>query len=117
MKRSCEFTKILLYRLPVDMRKQSLGLATIVECSLEKNPFEEGHLFVFNNRRRDIIKALYFDKAGFCLWSKRLDQSKFPWPKAGDEKSISISPEDLDLVFDGVDVFKRHMRLDFDSLD
>ena len=117
MKKSADFKNILLYREPVDMRKQSNGLAMIVEQSMQKNPFGDGCLFVFNNRKRDIIKSIYFDKAGFCLWCKRLDQGKFPWPRGPGEKSLTIAAEDLDLVFDGVDVFKRHPKLEFDSLD
>ena len=116
MKSSKEFSQIMLYLHPTDMRKQMLGLASIVEDILEKSPFD-GSLFIFCNRRRDIIKALYFDRAGFCLWSKKLDQSKFPWLKSKDKKSIVIPAEDLDLILNGVDVFKRHEELNFTSLD
>ena len=70
-------------------------------------------LFLFCNRKRDIFKAIYFDKAGFCLWMKKLDQDKFPWFKAPHGKQIKISSEDFNLLIDGVDVFKRHNKLEF----
>lgn len=96
------------------MRKQSAGLSEMVESSFGESPFQDV-LFVFCNRRRDIIKALYFDRAGFCLWTKKLDQNRFPWLKSEVSK-IVISPEDFDLMIDGVDIFKRHKKLSFKSV-
>ena len=114
MKAANQFPKILLYRPYTDMRKQTMGLATIVEEQMRQNPFED-ILFLFCNRRRDILKAIYFDKSGFCLWSKKLDQSKFPWLTKGNGE-IEISATDFDLLIDGVDIFKRHKKLNFSSL-
>ena len=115
MKRASEFSKILLCTAPTDMRKQSLGLSEIVEGTLHESPFSK-LLFIFCNRRRDIIKALYFDRTGFCLWSKRLDKNRFPWLKPGESSKVQISAEDLDLILDGVDVFRRHKELHFESV-
>lgn len=115
MKRAADFPRILLYRGPADMRKQSLGLAKLVEAELPESPFEEC-LFVFCNRGKDIMKALYFDRAGFCLWVKKLDRGRFPWLSNAGGKSITVPPEDLELLFDGVDVFKRHDKLSFETL-
>ena len=117
MKKAKDFQQIYLYRDPIDMRKQILGISRIVEDLMQQNPFDEGILYVFNNRKKDIIKALYFQGAGFCLWNRRLDQGKFPWPRKIADGQIKINAADLDLVLDGVDVFKRHQKLDFDSLD
>ena len=78
MKRATDFPRILLYRGIADMRKQSFGLAKLVEEELEESPFSDC-LFVFCNRRRDIVKGVYFDRAGFCLWVKKLDKGRFPW--------------------------------------
>lgn len=96
------------------MRKQAAGLSEIVQTSLGQNPCGE-LLFIFCNKRRDIMKALYFDRAGFCLWTKRLDQSRFPWLKSA-SRTYEITAADLELVFDGVDVFKRHKELKFNSV-
>lgn len=116
MRKACDFPKILLHRAPVDMRKQSIGLALIVENHLGLNPFDNV-LYVFCNRRRDILKALYFAHSGFCLWTKRLDSSRFPWPKKDGISSLKVSAADFDLLIDGVNVFTRHKKLSFDSLD
>ena len=116
MKRASDFKHILLYRHFTDMRKQILGLSILAEELLSDYRLSET-LFVFCNRKKDIIKALYFDRAGFCLWTKKLDQSKFPWLKqALTQKHLNISAEDMDLLLDGVDVFKRHKTLDFTSI-
>lgn len=114
MKKAHDFPKIYLYRPPTDMRKQGLGLAKLTEEIMDKKPFS-GSLFLFCNRRRDIIKALCFDKAGFCVWCKKLDQNRFPWP-GKESGTVSISAKDFDLIIDGVDVFKRHEKLIFESI-
>jgi len=115
MKRADDFPKILMFRGHADMRKQAIGLADVVQQVMKENPFNDC-LFLFCNRRRDIIKALYFDRAGFCLWTKRLDQNRFPWLKESDDSNFEISAEDLNLLLDGVDVFKRHKKLSFSSV-
>ena len=53
---------------PTDMRKQINCLAVMVEQQLEKNPFEDGALYLFCNKERRILKILYWDATGFCLW-------------------------------------------------
>ena len=115
MKRASQFKKIFLYKHPTDMRKQIVGLAEMVESVLKEDPFSD-LLFVFCNRKRDIIKAIYFDKAGLCLWTKRLDKDKFSWLKPTAKNKYVISAKDLDLLLDGVDVLKRHKKLEFSKL-
>ena len=115
MKRGSDFLKIMLCIEPTDMRKQANGLSEMVQNSLDKNPFADC-LYLFCNRRRGILTALYFDKAGFCLWTKRLDQSRFPWLRVKDKVVVEINSKDFELIIDGVDVFKRHKKLDFESV-
>jgi transposase len=115
MKKAHDFPKILLCRAACDMRKQAYGLAEVVEGHMKETPFENC-LFLFCNRRRDIIKALYFDRAGFCLWTKKLDQGRFPWARQGVGVELEVSADDLCLIFEGVDVFKRHKSLDLKSI-
>ena len=114
MKNSSHFSRILLCCSPMDMRKQINGLSEIVQDHLGESPFDDC-LFVFCNRRRDIIRALYFDRAGFCLWTKKLDREKFSWLRECPEKTKPVPAKDLDLLLDGVDVLKRHKKLDFTS--
>ena len=64
------------------------------------------HLFVFTGKRRYSIKVLYFDKSGFCLWQKRLEKDKFPWPKKLTDTTVKITPDQLQWLIDGYDVWK-----------
>ncbi len=77
---------VWLCRNAVDFRKGINGLSVLVEDQLVRDPFN-GQLFVFVNRRRDKIKILYWERAGFCMWQKRLEAERFKWPEhlfAGD---------------------------------
>lgn len=115
MKRPSDFKRIMLYREACDMRKQINGLAEIVQESMEEDPFS-ADLYLFCNRKKDILKAVYFDRAGFCLWVKKLDKQRFPWLRKHNQPKVVVRAEDLELIFDGVDVFKRHEKLNFKSL-
>ena len=74
---------IFLYREPVDFRKQSNGLAAIVERELEHNVFDGG-LYVFTNRQHNKIKCLFWEDTGFVLYYKALAEEKFRWPSLGE---------------------------------
>ncbi len=63
-----------------DMRKSINGLSLLVEEQFELNLFSDS-LFAFCNRRRDMVKILYWGENGFCLWMKRLERDRFRWPK------------------------------------
>ena len=77
-------TRVYLALGNTDMRKAINGLSILVQESMELDPFS-GHLFVFCNRKRNIIKILYWDRNGFCLWSKRLEKHFFRWPESSEE--------------------------------
>lgn len=94
-----------------DMRKQINSLAVMVQDVLERDPFN-GAYFMFCNRRRDMLRILYWEDTGFCLWTKRLEKEKFPWPK--DESAVrEISDEQLRLLLSGIDFWKAHRKLDY----
>jgi transposase len=61
---------------PTDMRKQADSLCAVVKASLQEEP-KSGHLFVFFNRHRDIVRILFWDLNGYCVVSKRLDAGRF----------------------------------------
>lgn len=92
-----------------DMRKAINGLSIMVEQHLSRDPFS-GDLFVFCNRRRNMIKVLYWDKNGFCLWHKRLEKHKFQWPESAEEV-VMIGPRELEWLLDGLDFTSAHQQL------
>lgn len=103
--------RVWLYARPTDMRKQFDGLAVLARNRLDEDPMS-GHLFVFINRRRSYMKVLYFDRGGYCLWCKRLEQGQFNYDAARGEKQ-ALSWTDLKLLLDGIQVqksrqFKRY---------
>jgi len=84
-----------------DMRKQINTLSILVEDTLRLNPFS-GHLFVFCNRLHTILKVLYWDRNGFCLWQKRLEKNRFKWPQNRDEV-MEIGSRELGFILEGLD--------------
>lgn len=87
------------------MRKAINGLSVLVQAE-EMGDLFSSSLFVFTGRRRDSIKILYFDRSGFALWQKRLEENKFPWPRKLTDKVVTITPEQLAWLLDGYDVWK-----------
>jgi len=67
-----------------DMRKSINSLSVLVAEQLQLNPLS-GYLFAFCNRKRDMVKVLYWDRNGFSLWQKRLEKDRFPWPETTGE--------------------------------
>lgn len=97
-----DMTDIYLHRDVVDFRKSINGLMMIVEDEMKLSPFNNA-LFVFCNRARDKIKALYWDKTGFCLWYKRLEQDKFKWPRKSKESCLTLSEAQWNWLLSGLD--------------
>lgn len=100
-----KFGGVFLHREPVDMRKAINGLSEIVQ-NAKMADLMGPHLFVFTNRRRDLMKVLYFDRSGFALWLKRLEKDHFPWPKRHDETTVRLTPDQFEMLLDGYDVWK-----------
>ena len=94
---------------PTDLRKQAASLALLVEQSLKRNIFEAA-LYVFSNSRRDRIRILYWERNGLVLWSKRLEQQRFIWPRMSDGDTVSMSGSELNQLLDGFDVWAQGHR-------
>ena len=101
---SISVSRVYLALGHTDMRKAINGLSVLVESRLELNPFS-GHLFVFCNRRRTMVKILYWDRNGFCLWQKRLEKDRFRWPASAPE-AMEIDRRQLGWLLDGLDIHK-----------
>ena len=84
-----------------DMRKGMDGLAMLAQQVLEENPFE-GALFVFRGRRAGLVKVLWYDGQGLCLFSKRLEHGHFVWPVTGTGR-VFLTPAQLSMLLEGID--------------
>jgi transposase len=85
-----------------DMRRGFDGLAMLVQETLRQDPFS-GQLFVFRGRRADLIKILYWDGSGLCLFSKRLEQGQFSWPAMqAPGQALQLSRTQLGMLLEGV---------------
>lgn len=105
MKDVSYFQRIYLCVEPVDFRKQANGLALLVEGLFPKSLGEGRVLFVFRNRGAKAIKMLYWDGTGVALWSKKLEEEKFLWPKKGQE-ALRLTTQELKFILQGVDITK-----------
>lgn len=108
MRPSAEVT-VYLCVAPVDGRKQAASLALLVEQSLGRNVFEPA-LYIFTNRRRDRVRILYWERNGLCLWSKRLEQQQFIWPRSVSGNTVTINGRTLNALLDGFDVWSQGHR-------
>lgn len=96
---------------PQDLRKSFNGLAALAG-GIKAAGLEGGCIFAFTNKRRNRLKILYYDRTGVCILAKRLETGTFSWPKSSASRaaSMSLTPEALQLLFDGVDLRAATMR-------
>ena len=90
-----------------DMRRGFDGLSAIVQTVLEQDPFG-GHVFVFRGKRGDLVKVLWWDGDGLCLFAKRLERGRFIWPQA-DKGAVSLTRAQLSMLLEGID-WRRPVR-------
>ncbi len=108
-----ERIKIFVYTKPTDMRKSFKGLISLTQNVLAQDSLS-GHLFMFVNRRGNYTKILYFDRTGYCIWSKKLAQGTFHFnPATSDIQVLNVTA--LKLILEGVSIektrqFKRFQR-------
>ena len=124
---------IYLAQEPVDLRLGINGLSVLVEATLRFDPFSR-NLFCFANKRRNQVKVLYWQRSGFCLWQKRLEEERFKWPvhlaplksETGLERAsgatrppvVSLDEEQFLWLLDGLDLkhLKPHRALEYRSV-
>ena len=102
--------RVFVYREATDMRCSFSGLSVLVESVLKEDPLS-GHLFVFVNRRHDYVKVLFWERGGYCLWSKRLEAGTYLLPQRASEK-IELSVTELLMMLDGFELttYRRRKR-------
>lgn len=100
--------RVFVYGRPVSMRLSYDGLYTLAKHTMQLDPLS-GHLFAFINRRANQIKVLYFDRSGWCVWSKRLEQGRL----LSDWSAVSTREMDwtgLKLLLEGIEPKKVRRR-------
>jgi transposase len=107
-------TKVYLALGATDMRKAINGLSVIVSEQMQLDIFS-GHLFVFCNRAQTILKVLYWDKNGFCLWQKRLEKDRFKWPTTSKEV-MNITSRELSWLVEGLNINQAHKPLKYSMI-
>ncbi|MCC6248667.1 MAG: IS66 family insertion sequence element accessory protein TnpB [Rubrivivax sp.] len=97
-------TRIWLCVAPTDMRRGFDRLAEQAQQVTRQDP-QSGHLFLFRSRGGDRLKALYFDRDGYCVWYKRLEEGTFKLPRldAG-QASVELRASELAMILDGIDL-------------
>ena len=100
-------TQVWLAAGVTDMRRGMNSLAALVQTTLLSEPFS-GHVFAFRGRRGDLIKLLWWDGDGLCLFAKRLERGRFLWPQAP-SGTVSLTPAQLSMLLEGID-WRRPVR-------
>jgi transposase len=94
-------TRIWIAAGVTDMRKGIDGLAALVQETLQENPFS-GQLFAFRGKRGHLVKLLWWDGDGLCLFVKRLERGRFVWPQAS-AGSVALTTAQLSMLLEGID--------------
>ena len=108
-------TRIWLATQPADMRCGFDRLAELAQVVTNQNPMD-GHLFLFRGRHGDRLKILYFDRDGWALWYKRLEEGTFKLPRFDEKaRSVELRASELAMLLDGIDLrsvkrVKRYSR-------
>jgi transposase len=99
--------RVWLHRDAVDFRMSINGLSALVKQSMQLDPLGDD-IFAFCNRRRDRIKLLLWERTGFWLLMKRLEQDRFAWPRK--EPVMALTSEQLHWLLEGIDLeaMRRH---------
>ena len=98
--------RVYLCTAPCDMRRSFDGLHAMVTNAMQLDALG-GHLFVFSNKRRDRIKILYWDRDGFAIWAKRLEEGTYAMPfddHANAARRREITAQELGAILSGIDL-------------
>lgn len=109
-------TKVFLALGSTDMRKGIDGLSMLVSGHLSQDPFS-GQVFAFCNRQRNSIKLLWWDRNGFWVLHKRLEQERFRWPRS-EAEVMELTPRELAWLLDGLDPIhtKGHRKFEYSTV-
>jgi len=114
MKINWDEIQIFIKPGPTDMRKQINGLSIIVQEEMKHDPLN-GNIYLFCNKGRNRMKILYWDRNGFCMWLKRLEEDRFPWPM-NSEECRELTAHELEMLLDGINFFNAHKKLQYSAV-
>ena len=98
--------KIFIRPGHTDLRKAVNGLTALVQEAMKGDPFS-GSVYLFCNKGKKLLKAVWWDKTGFWLSQKRLEREKWPWPE-NEGETEELNAEQLGMLLEGIDFFKAH---------
>lgn len=98
--------RVMMATRPVDFRKGADGLAALVREVMGADPFS-GAVYVFRAKRADRVKLVFWDGTGVCLFSKRLEEGQFRWPKVEDGV-VRLTAAQLSALLEGLDWRRVH---------
>lgn len=101
--------RVFVATKPTDMRKSFDGLVGAVRGVVAQDPLS-GHLFAFFNRRRTMMKAVFWDRGGYCMIAKRLVKGTFFLPPAGARGVVELEASELALILEGIDLSNARRR-------
>jgi transposase len=115
MKNLNYFDRILFYKGQIDFRKRRKSLAAIVQNVLNEDPFSKT-FFLFLNKSKTCVRALYWNGSGFAMWELELEQEKFPLPRKMERLGVlELTVEQLEWFLSGIDFWnmKHHKKLEY----
>jgi transposase len=106
-----DLSKVRIFIRPgyTDLRKAVNGLAALIQEKMEQDPLS-GSVFLFCNKERRLLKAIWWDLNGFWLSQKRLEKEKFPWP-CHEQAAEELNEEKVTMLLSGIDFWKAHKPL------
>lgn len=96
---------------PIDIRRSFDGLSTAVREVLKDDPFS-GHVFIFRNKRSDMLKLIWWSTGGFTILYKRLERGTFHLPRelGRGVRAVQIDAVDLAMMLEGVELAATRRR-------
>jgi transposase len=108
-----ELNAVKIYIRPgaTDLRKAAKGLTVLVQDRMKLDPLS-GSVYLFCNKGRRLLKAVWWDRTGFWLAQKRLEEARFPWPEDSGEAE-ELDAAQVRMLLGGIDFFKAHKPLQY----
>ena len=112
-----DLSKVSIFVRPgiTDMRKQINGLSVLAEDEMKQDS-GSGSLFLFCSRNRKNLKCIYWDRNGFCMWQKKLEKDKFPWPMT-ELDAEEIDQDQFRHLLNGIDFWSAHKTINFKEMN